>query len=188
MMSDPKRDPLDTALARLPREVQPSRDLWPAIEAELSKPVERVTQLRTRRVSSWRWMQMAAAVLIVVGTAVTTNVLTRRSMQEETETVFDPAPLAQAVPVGYAGYVDARKQLLAAYSHRIATLPPEARAKLEQDLADLRRVSGEIATTLEQHPADPLLQELLVSTYQSELDLLADVGEVTKATSVRTEL
>ena len=129
MMSDPKRDPLDAALARLPREVQPSRDLWPAIEAELSKPVERVTQLRTRRVSSWRWMQMAAAVLIVVGTAVTTNVLTRRSMQEETSRVRirrrSRRQCRWATPVTLMR----AKQLLAAYSQKIAALPPECARK-----------------------------------------------------------
>ena len=69
----------------------------------------------------------------------------------------------------------------------MATLPPATRAKLENDLADLRRAANEIASTLAQHPSDPLLQDLLLSTYRSELKLFADVNEMTTRTS-RTDL
>jgi hypothetical protein len=191
-MSDAKRDPLDAALARLPREVQPSRDLWPAIEAELSKPAERVVSLRPRRaVVSSPWMQLAAAVLLVAGTAVTTYELTRDST-EQTTTIAVPA--ATAVPVSLvqqefgAGYLGAREQLEALYKERIASLPPGTRAKLDRDLVDLRRAAAEISAILAKHPEDPLLQDLLMSTYQSELDLLSDVGEMTAATAVRKDL
>ena len=63
-----------------------------------------------------------------------------------------------------------------------------ARAKVESNLADLRRAATEISKTLAENPSDPLLQDLLMSTYQSELQLLADVSELPTAGSTRTEL
>ena len=44
---------------------------------------------------------------------------------------------------------------------------------------DLRRAANEISATLAEHPSHPLLQDLLVSTYQSELELLGSVTHMT---------
>jgi hypothetical protein len=46
---------------------------------------------------------------------------------------------------------------------------------LQNNLAELRHAADDIAATLAQHPTDPLLQELLVSTRRRELQLLADI-------------
>ncbi len=86
-----------------------------------------------------------------------------------------------------ADYFKARAALDAEFEQRIAALPPATRAKIESNLADLRRAANEIATTLAQHPSDPLLQDLLMSTYQSELQLFANVNEMTTRT-LRTDL
>ena len=74
------------------------------------------------------------------------------------------------------------------FQERLASLPPAARAKVESNLADLRRATAEISRTLAENPSDPLLQDLLMSTYESELKLLADVSELPTAGSTRTEL
>jgi hypothetical protein len=74
------------------------------------------------------------------------------------------------------------------FEERIKSLPPSARAKLERNLADLRQAANEISATLADHPSDPLLQDLLMSTYQRELQLLADVSEVPVSNTVRTDL
>jgi hypothetical protein len=84
-----------------------------------------------------------------------------------------------------AGYVDARAALDKEFKERIATLPPVTRAKLERDLADLRMAAADIAATLAKHPSDPLLQELLLSTYQSELGMLGSVTDMTNASETR---
>jgi len=55
---------------------------------------------------------------------------------------------------------------------------PSTRSKLERNLADLRHRPTRFRATLAENPSDPLLQDLLMSTYQRELQLLADVGEV----------
>jgi hypothetical protein len=199
-MSERKRDPLDDALASVAREVRPERDLWPAIRAEIdAAPIAR----DIHRSSGWRtqsrWLQMAAGVLLIIGTSVITYLVTRQSMQEQVARApaeVVSAPVVNATPASFgfgqetlgADYVKARAGLDTAFKERLAALPPSDRAKVERNLADLRRAADEISTTLAQHPSDPLLQELLMSTYQRELQLLADVSELPATTPVRTDL
>ena len=106
------------------------------------------------------------------------------------------APQLSGPPAGFtfgtarlgAGYVNARAEVDKRFQQRLASLPPAARAKVEGNLADLRRAAADISATLAENPSDPLLQDLLMSTYQSELQLLADVSELPTAGSVRTDL
>ena len=87
-----------------------------------------------------------------------------------------------------AGYMNARAELDRRFKERIGSLPPATRVKVEKNLADLRHAADEISATLAENPSDPLLQELLMSTYQSELQLLANVSELPTAGSMRTDL
>jgi hypothetical protein len=186
-----KRDPLDEALASLPQSVQPTRDLWAGIRAE----VESSPRAQAARSLTPRWQQLAAGVLLMIATSATTYFLTRESLQNEAPVIAQQSatPLLSAMPASFgaeslsAGYFKARAALDTEFEQRIAALPPATRAKLESDLADLRRAANEIATTLAQHPSDPLLQDLLMSTYQSELQLFANVNEMTTRT-LRTDL
>jgi hypothetical protein len=84
--------------------------------------------------------------------------------------------------------MNARAELDKRFKERVAALPAADRAKVERNLADLRRAADEISATLAQHPSDPLLQDLLMSTYQSELQLLANVSDLPTAGSMRTDL
>ena len=77
------------------------------------------------------------------------------------------------------GYVAARRQLASTLQARIARMPPSARQKLEANLAELHRATREINAALAQQPGDPLLEELLLSTYQDELAVLASVNQLT---------
>lgn len=192
-----QRDPLDDALESLPKSVEPRRDLWSGIRAEIaaSAPAS-PAGARAARFAAPHWYQLAAGVLLVIATSLTTYVATRQAMQDETQAIArygSPEPLVSAMPASFSGealgvdYFKARAALDAEFEQRVAALPPATRAKLERDLADLRHAANEIATTLAQHPSDPLLQELLMSTYQSELQLFANVNELTARTQ-RTEL
>ena len=201
------RDPLDQALASLSRDVQPSRDLWAGISAEISassavttSPRHPVTSSPHHRITPSRsWMQLAASVVLIVASSITTYVVVHRSMQEQVLQAqqsatqqLQQAPVLPAMPASFggqeamgAGYVQARAALDKEFQQRIATLPPVTRAKLERDLADLRRAAADISATLARHPSDPLLQELLLSTYQSELGMLGSVTDMTNATETR---
>jgi hypothetical protein len=192
-----RRDPLDEALASLPQDVAPDRGLWPQIRTEIEKtPIAAPTP--ASRVQS-NWFRLAAAVLLVLGTSFVTYYVTRQSMQAPVAQVTPeavPAPQVIGQPASFsfgsqrlgAGYANARAELDKRFQARLASLPPAARVKVESNLADLRRAAAEISRTLAENPSDPLLQDLLISTYQSELQLLADVSELPTAGSTRTEL
>jgi hypothetical protein len=187
------RDPLDEALASLSEDVTPERDLWPQIRAEIATtPI--MAQAPASPVQS-TWFRLAAAVLLVVVTSFVTYSLTRQSMpQPIAQTESLPTPQVNALPVSFgserlgAGYMNARAELDKRFHERLATLPAADRTKVEKNLADIRHAADEISTTLKQHPSDPLLQDLLMSTYQSELQLLANVSDLPTAGSMRTDL
>jgi hypothetical protein len=197
-MSERQRDPLDEALASVPREVRPERDLWPGIRAEIEATAVVRDASRPRVPAQSRWLQLAAGVLLIIGTSVTTYLVTRGSMQQQVANTLEvtPSPMVTATPASVRfghevlgpDYVKARAELDKAFSKRLAALPPSARANVERNLAELRRAADEIATTLSEHPSDPLLQDLLMSTYHRELQLLANVGELPATTPVRTDL
>jgi hypothetical protein len=188
------RDPLDEALASLPQDVSPERDLWPQIRAEIEKtpivaPASRVQST---------WFRLAAAVLLVLATSFTTYYVTRESMRQPIAKTPEslPAPAVTGQPASFsfgserlgAGYMQARAELDKRFQQRLAALPPADRAKVEKNLADIRHAADEISATLAQNPSDPLLQDLLMSTYQSELQLLANVSDLPTAGSMRTDL
>ena len=196
-------DPLSQMLASLPKDVQPERDLWQGIQAEIGKTPIVTDSAPVVHFSSTRWFQIAAGVLLVLATSFTTFVVTRQSMekdavqmaqtQQQATVPTATAPL-NAMPVSFgpealgADYLKARSELDKRFEERIKTLAPSTRAKLERNLADLRHAANEISATLADNPSDPLLQDLLMSTYQRELQLLADVSDVPVSHPVRTDL
>lgn len=192
-MNDRRPDPLDEALSKVPKNVAPERDLWPAIQAQIEN--ERL-QKTARRGFSPHWYQLATGVLLVVASSLTTFFAVRET-SKETPALVQEEPLRPeivAMPASFAGYQlgedysKARAQLDAAFEQRLALLPPAAREKVERNLADIRSAAREIADTLAEHPTDPLLHELLMSTYQSELQLLADVTQMAPARATRVQL
>ncbi|HSN70910.1 MAG TPA: hypothetical protein VLT59_05345 [Steroidobacteraceae bacterium] len=204
-MSGPRRldEQLDARLAALPREVPPRADLWPAIEAQI---VPHGTSAgRGAGGRSWHyslWGQLAAACVLVAVTAIVTYQLARpdRSVglqPRDQLTALDlpvvstppatPASFGSA-PVLGTDYVEARALLARTFEDRIAALPPATRSKVERNLADIRRASAELARALDEHPAHPLLQDLLVSTYEEELALFSQVNQVTDQPYMRNDL
>jgi hypothetical protein len=197
-------DPLSQMLAALPKDVQPERDLWQGIQAELDKTPIVTDRAPVVHFAASRWFQLAAGVLLVLATSLTTFVITRQSLEKDAAVQIArvqqqaPVPTAtaplNAMPVSFgpealgADYMKARSELDKRFEERIKTLAPSTRAKLERNLADLRHAANEISATLAENPSDPLLQDLLMSTYQRELQLLADVGEVPVSHPVRTDL
>ncbi|MFC4309805.1 hypothetical protein ACFPN2_12000 [Steroidobacter flavus] len=207
-MSNPSNnkpdDPLSQMLASLPKDVQPERDLWQGIQAEIGKTPIVTDSAPVVHFSSTRWFQIAAGVLLVLATSFTTFVITRNSVEKDAAVQIAraqqqaPVPTAtaplNAMPASFgtealgADYLKARSELDQRFAERMKTLPPSTRAKLERNLADLRHAANEISATLAENPSDPLLQDLLMSTYQRELQLLADVSEMPASHPVRTDL
>ena len=183
---------LDARLRELPLEVAPGRDLWPDIAARID---ERATLFApaTRR-STWLWQAAAAMVLVAGSSLLTASLLDRSRPVQQAAVPVAPASgstaadTAVALPAAFgpAGrldpeYVAARKQLTLVLDRRIATLPPSARAKLEFNLEEMRRAADEINAALAEQPGDPLLEELLLKTYQDELAVLSNVDQLTSS-------
>jgi len=168
---------LDGALDRLPRGIEPARDLWPAIEARL-EPRDGAAGRR------WLW-PAAAAVLLVVGSSLVTAVVLRR----DAATVARQVPATEAVAVTAAAfgpvrapdpaYVAAREELARSLESRIEQMHPAARRQLERNLGELHRANAEISAALQLSPGDPLLEELLLNAYQDELAVLASLNQLT---------
>jgi hypothetical protein len=175
MMSD-NTSKLDKALGGLPREIEPSQDLWPSIRAnlDLSRDVDR------RKPTFSTMTRLAAGFVLLIASCATTYLITRHSMQPTASANFAAASDNNDV---VKEYLRSRAELDRLFAERIASLPSKTRANLESNLADLRRAENEIVASLSQNPSDALLHELLMSTYQSEAQLLADVNEIPVAAS-----
>lgn len=194
---------LDARLRELPLEVAPNRDLWPGIAAQIeSAPAADASPAPSaQRRPAWLW-QAAAAVFLVAGSSLLTASLLDRQASgsqaaQQAGTTGAPAagqtvPAAAGEPTvlpaafGPAGrldheYLAARQQLTRVLDERIAALPPSARAKLEFNLGEMRRAADEINAALAAQPGDPLLEELLLKTYQDELAVLSNVNELTNS-------
>jgi hypothetical protein len=166
---------IDAMLRSLPREVEPQRDLWPAIETRLESQ-------SGRRRPAWAWQAAAAVILVAASSLITASLLRRDDTQ--TARVATPAPVVRAafgLPSGLgAGYESARRELAADLEQRMSSMPPSTRQKLVANLAEMRRAADEINTALARQPGDPLLEELLLNTYQDELGVIASVNQLTR--------
>jgi len=164
----------------LPRSVEPSRDLWAGIEKELhTGPVQ-------HRTSAARWAAAAGVAGLSLGILVMWS-MQRGQAPRMAQNAPAPSMAQQAVQSarampGQPGYsfvpasTDAvRQRLQAQVTARLATLPPATRAKVETNLLLIKNAVSEIQSALAKDPGNALLQELLVSTYQNELDTLVNV-------------
>jgi hypothetical protein len=183
---------LNARLGNLPLEVAPGRDLWPDIAARIAERAQPVAS--TTRHAAWLW-PAAAAVVLVAGSSLLTAILLDRSVlvqQSAVPTVPASAHAASetavAMPAAFGPsgqldpeYVAARRQLTQVLDQRIAALPNSARAKLEFNLGEMRRAADEINAALAEQPGDPLLEELLLKTYQDELAVLSNISQLTSS-------
>jgi hypothetical protein len=181
---------LDAQLRSLPLEIAPGRDLWPGVAARL-EAAHPATQVTARR-PAWPWQAAAAVVLVAGSSLLTATLLDSRVPPIQPAATVVPATAtpdaAVVLPVAFgpAGnldpeYLAARERLTQMLGERIASLPVSARAKLEFNLAEMRRAADEINAALAEQPGDPLLEELLLKTYQDELAVLSNVNELTNS-------
>jgi hypothetical protein len=167
--------------------------LWAGIAARIETGAAPMT-VPARR-PAWMWQAAAAVILVAGSSLLTASLLDRKApaVQSASQPTTAPAPAvaadgAVAMPAAFgpAGkldneYLAARQQLTRVLDERIAALPPSARAKLEFNLGEMRRAADEINAALAAQPGDPLLEELLLKTYQDELAVLSNVSELTNS-------
>lgn len=149
---------LRDALAGLPRDIQPQRDLWPAIDARI-----------TQRHRFMRYLPAAAAVAlaVLVGGIVLALHFSHPTVDEPSVAVNVVRPSPLDVMPGTP-----RATAMAASVRRSTRLDPKTRAVLLRNLAIIENSLDNIQRALQQDPDNPGLQQLLYQMYRSEAALL----------------
>ena len=83
-----------------------------------------------------------------------------------------PLEFTDASYVSDPRYRQQRAELLRTLDARLASLPPESRAKVKASLATIHQSMRDIEAALGHDPGNALLQELLIDTYQDEMRVL----------------
>jgi hypothetical protein len=170
-MTERRESNLDLRLARLPREIPPPRDLWPAIEAATTG----------RRGHDWRLGMGLAAGIAVLAISLFVSLRPEAPAREA-------AVLPGLMPDRDPASLRTRAALEHSFEAELARLPKATRARLWQDLDLIRGARADIRRALDANPQSPLLRELLADTWQQELDFYANVAATTDPAGMRWPL
>jgi hypothetical protein len=186
-MTEQGRKGVIRSLGELPQGVEPGRDLWPQIEAQIAgrapaapavtAPVSRAAGTRLR------WLAAAAMVgCVAVGVWIGHSVSMRAAAPPPLAAAGHPATGAlQTAWVADPRYQRAHAELMRSLGDQVAALPPASRAKVMASLTTIREAKHDLEEALGKDPGNALLQELLVNTYQDEMRVLTDVREASDA-------
>jgi hypothetical protein len=169
-------------LHALPPGIAPDRDLLSAIHSVIDR--EQVVGLagwRTRTLWSMRWAVATAAVLLVMATAVITQVVAKK---------YQAGPVAAPHAPGTTLVNQSMKQLEDKYQGAIAELQqlieaqrselaPGTMQLLERNLQIIDAAIQESRAALEQDPGNDLVNEMLWSAYEKKLELLRRATTIT---------
>jgi hypothetical protein len=190
------------ATARLPREVEPSRDAWPAIRARIDAQRVRSIAPATEPVTvprhPTRWL-IAAAAVVVLATGIA--VVARQDPTPTTPiaaiTEPPPAPAAPssggapepsgvAIPVSVNSanpalaaaldqYREASRELEAEVAAHAAALSPNTREVVRRSLATIDTAIADLRAALGADPRDVAAGQALSLVYERKLDFLKRV-------------
>ena len=179
-------------VSELPRDIPPPHDGWPALEARLRESgmaqADAGVEQRGGTAPARRWrprmMQIAtlAAVLaaVAVGISIDRWILSPGHPTSAVASVAGSGSADRGIPVSYVTdprYLHARAELLRTLDARLAKLPPPTRKKVLQSLATIHQSMRDIQQALGREPGNALLQELLIDTYQDEMQVLSTVQQ-----------
>jgi hypothetical protein len=187
-----------TSLRDLPLAVEPPRDLWAGIEARIKAEAQAAEReappikAATRRPAQLRWLAAAAMIgALAVGVWIGRSVLPTVGPTPQ-PVPSGTGPVAQTQPKNAAAYVQAaylsdpkfreqRAALVKSLEAKLASLPPDSRAKVLDSLATIHKSTQDLEAALGKDPTNALLQELLLNTYQDEMRVLTTVHEASDA-------
>ena len=195
-MNKSRFDSLDDALASVPRDVQPTRDLWPGIHQAMGErtagaPTD-LAAVRAARSARMQWPLALAAslgVVCLVGALCWSVIHERASPNLTARTPASAIPgntLVNFGPPQTAAYLAAHAALERTFNERLKLLAPATRARVQADLETIRRANADLRSALAHDPASPLLLQLLQSTGQQEIDLYTSVAQSTEPLLRRT--
>lgn len=158
--------------ARLPRSLEPPRNLWPEIATRIA--TETVVQGRFVR----RALMAAAAVVLLAGSVVTAYIVGRSQTGTivENRQVVETSPseivLASFEELGVDDYVVTRGKLLGALEARRDDLSPETLEVLMANLKVIDDAMGKIAEALGEEPDNEFLMKQLAAAYRRQINLM----------------
>ena len=162
---------LDDALERIPRELPPTRDLWPGIALATGQATGHATGQSAARRERWaQWSMALAASLSVMGLI---GALVWAMWRPP------PAPGMRFEPPQSVAYLKTHAALEDMFRERLQLLTPVTRNRIEADLSTIRSAHDDIRAALGKDPASPLLLQLLRSTWQQEIELYSTVSHAT---------
>jgi len=147
---------LDALTARLPRSIEPTRDLWPYVDAGIAP--------RAPRAPVWQLALAAGVAALFVGALF----LGMPRAAQSDRTVAYRQQLD-------AAYSPLRQASLTRYRARADRLEPALRRTVETNLAIIDRALAEIRVALEREPDDAELGQILKRTYEQELAIIEAV-------------
>ncbi len=185
-MNDRRDDKLMTVASQLATEIEPQRDLWPAIERAITETAPRRS----------RWtpvLAQAAAIVLLVGASSGLTYLAVKDdapvavPQVTVDYAFQRAAFGSSYTLG-RDYLETRADLAARFQSELERLSPDERQDVEQSLEVIRRAIDDINAALQQDPDNTLLQDLLMKTYHEELNVMRKVGGVTQSVMSRRDI
>jgi hypothetical protein len=170
-----RQDKLDAALKNLPREVQPTRDLWPGIEARLARRPRAVRPL-------WAY-SLAASVLVAVAAGALWSVNLHRGSGTPQQIV---ATTTVASPE--SAYFAERAAYAESSVQTATDLAPATRQVILKNLRIIESSIQDMQAALDKDPNNPRLRALLFDLYQNEARLLAATQQAQAQTNARNSL
>jgi hypothetical protein len=191
------------SLGELARNVAPPRDLWPSIAAQISavdasREVP-ASERRRLRPTGMQWAALAAVVsALAIGMWLGRSVLPSSAAKPPAVVANAETPVRPATDGLYANsqnsaavdpntvpasfvtdprYTMQRAALIQGLDAQLKTLPPDTQQKVATSLATIRTSIQELQDAIGKDPANALLQELLVNSYQDEMRVLTAVHE-----------
>ncbi|MGD8869727.1 MAG: zf-HC2 domain-containing protein [Gemmatimonadales bacterium] len=165
--------------ARLPRSIEPTRDLWPDINRALDR------RLRDRSLWSLRYPLAAAAVLLIAISSTLTLLLYRGPEQARPEMtdLSGPALPADALLTSQwraveEEYLRATAELQDALESARPELPPATIELIERNLRIIDAAIQESRSALAADPANRDIVQLLAAGYEKKLELLRYASRV----------
>jgi hypothetical protein len=188
-MNPSRFESLDAALASVPREVRPGRELWPDIERTIGRGIDGGGSPLALR-APWP-MALAASVLMASLVGALCWSVARERTSAELLAQRTPAGGAASTPVNFqlpqdVDYVAARAALERTFNERLELLAPATRERVRADLATIRKANADISAALAQDPASPLLWQLMRNTWQQEINLYTSVAQTTQSMLTRS--
>ncbi len=191
-MSDPE-SPRARRISELPRDIAPPHDGWPALEARLREsgrpgadvgaPQGRdaAEPARRQRRHMMRIATLAAVLAAVaVGVSIDRWILSPGHPTAPGVAIHGNGGTGEGIAVAYVTdprYLREREALLRSLDTRLAKLPPPTRKKVLESLATIHQSMQQIQQALGREPGNALLQELLIDTYQNEMQVLSTVQQ-----------